>query len=60
MFRPHVMGEENHDLCCVFSKFCQIPSRPHLLLDYFRDLTILVLYMKWMNEVVDGDRHGNQ
>ena len=23
-FRPYKMGEENHDLCCVFSTFCQI------------------------------------
>ena len=36
IFRPHMMGEENHNLCCVFSKFCQTS------LDYFSYLTISV------------------
>ena len=24
IFRPHIMGEQNYNLCCVFFKFCQI------------------------------------
>ena len=33
IFRPHIMGEENHSWVAFFSKFCQISSqflRPHL------------------------------
>ena len=49
IFRPHILGEENHNVCSVFSKICQISSQfgyqPHLhleLLDYFSYLTIVV------------------
>ena len=46
----------------LFSKFCQISQflhRPHLLLDSLNYLTFLVSLMKWVDEVVDGDRHGD-
>ena len=26
ILRPHIMGQQNHNLCCVFSKFCQIST----------------------------------
>ena len=41
IFRPHIMWEENHNLCCVFfSNSAKSPRSPSL--DYFNYLTISI------------------
>ena len=47
IFRPHIMGEENHDLCCVFLQVLpNLHDLHHLtifiqFLDYFSYLLLI-------------------
>ena len=43
IFRQHTLGEENHNLCCVFPQILPYLHDRHPLLDYFSYLTILLL-----------------
>ena len=44
IFRPHIMGEENHDLCCVFFQTLSNLHDLHPLPDFFNSyLSILVI-----------------
>ena len=46
IFRPHLLGEENHYLCCLFFKFRKISTMEWMetSLDYFSYLTTLVTW----------------
>ena len=45
IFRPHIMGEENHKMCCAFFRSLQTLHDLPLLLDYLKNYYDYVNYL---------------